>query len=185
MSAPPTGQRGEARRLGRMFVGRLPSKPPGRVHMALDLSVFVAWCSLTALSWGAMPPLLTLAMFVLLLGAVLRTLGNLALYHRWGGRPPRRAATPGVRPVVGRLLDSAPRAYSTDGVADGAVGMVLVDGVRPGAEHRRRRGRALLRPGRRLPPRGRSPGRAQPERLGYSPGCVGGSVLRALHPEGG
>ena len=56
--------------------------------MALDLSVFVAWCSLTALSWGAMPPLLTLAMFVLLLGAVSRTLGNLALYHRWGGGRP-------------------------------------------------------------------------------------------------
>jgi hypothetical protein len=56
--------------------------------MALDLSVFVAWCSLTALSWGTMPLLLTLAMFVLLLGAVLRTLGNLALYHRWKGDRP-------------------------------------------------------------------------------------------------
>ncbi|HZA44143.1 MAG TPA: hypothetical protein VE568_02400 [Rubrobacter sp.] len=88
MSAPPTGWRGDARRLGRMLVGPPPSKPPGRVHMALDLSVFVAWCSLTALSWGAMPPLLTLAMFVLLLGAVLRTLGNLVLYHRWGGGRP-------------------------------------------------------------------------------------------------
>src|SRR5829696_6067375 len=83
MNVPPAGQRGDAwRRLGRLFVGNPPSKPPGRVRMALDLSVFVAWCSLTALSWGAMPPLLTLAMFVLLLGAVLRTLGNLALYHR-------------------------------------------------------------------------------------------------------
>lgn len=89
MSATPTGWRGDARRrLGWMFVGRPPSKPPGRVLMALDLSVFVAWCSLTALSWGTMPLLLTLAMFVLLLGAVLGTLGNLALYHRWGGGRP-------------------------------------------------------------------------------------------------
>lgn len=71
-----------------MLVGSPPSKPPGRVHLALDLSVFVAWCSLTALSWGAIHLLLTLAMFVLLLGAVLRTLGNLALYHRWGGGRP-------------------------------------------------------------------------------------------------
>lgn len=89
MSTPPTGQRRDARLLlGRMFVGRPPSKPPGRVHLALDLLVFVAWCSLTALLWGAMPPLLTLAMFVLFLGAVLRTFGNLALYHRWGGDRP-------------------------------------------------------------------------------------------------
>ena len=56
--------------------------------MALDLSVFVAWCSLTVLTWGAMPMLLTLAMFVLFLGAVFRTLGNLAVYHRWRGDLP-------------------------------------------------------------------------------------------------
>lgn len=71
-----------------MLVGRPPSKPPNRVYVVLDLSVFVAWCSFTALSWGALPLLLTLAMFVLVLGAVLRTLGNLALYHRWGGGRP-------------------------------------------------------------------------------------------------
>lgn len=71
-----------------MFVGRPPNKPPGRVDMALVLLGFVACCVITAFTWGAMPPLLTLASFGLWLSVVLGRLGNLAFYHRWRGARP-------------------------------------------------------------------------------------------------
>ncbi len=71
-----------------MFVGRVSSKPPGRIRVALVLAAFVVWCSVTVLSWGATPPLLDLAFFCGLLAAVLSVLGGLASHHRWkGGRP--------------------------------------------------------------------------------------------------
>ena len=71
-----------------MFVGPSPAKPPGRARVAIVLVAFAVWCSVTALSWGATPALLTLAFFCGLLAAVLSTLGGLASYHRWrGGRP--------------------------------------------------------------------------------------------------
>ena len=71
-----------------MFVGAPPSKPPGRARVTIVLVAFVVWCSVTALSWGATPALLTLAFFCGLLAAVLSMLGSLASYHRWKGDRP-------------------------------------------------------------------------------------------------
>jgi len=71
-----------------MFDGRPPIKPPGRVHVALVLLGFVAFCVITAVTWGAMPPLLTLAFFGLWLSVILGRLGNLASYHCWKGDRP-------------------------------------------------------------------------------------------------
>ena len=89
MSAPNTGQRRDVRGLlSMMFVGRAPSKPPGRIRVALVLVAFVVWCSVTVLSWGATPALLTLAFFCGLLTAVLSVLGGLASHHRWKGDRP-------------------------------------------------------------------------------------------------
>ena len=56
--------------------------------MAIVLVAFAVWCSVTALSWGATPALLTLAFFCGLLAAVLSMLGGLASYHRWKGDRP-------------------------------------------------------------------------------------------------
>ncbi len=85
----PTGQRRSARGLlRRMFVGRPPKKPPGRVGLALTLLGFPVWCSVMLLTWGAMPPLLALAFLGMGLGGVMATLASLAEYHCWrGGRP--------------------------------------------------------------------------------------------------
>ena len=71
-----------------MFVGRRPGKPPGRIRVASVLLAFVVWCFSVAFAWGTMPPLLTLAFFSLLVGAVMGTLGDLASYHRWRGDRP-------------------------------------------------------------------------------------------------
>jgi len=68
-----------------MFVGAPPSKPPGRTRVTIVLAAFVVWCSVTALSWGATPALLTLAFFCGLLAAALSMLEGLASYHRWKG----------------------------------------------------------------------------------------------------
>ncbi len=85
----PTGRRGNARGLlRRIFVGRPPSKPPGRVNLALTLLGFPVWCSVMVLTWGAMPPLVTFAVLGMGLGGVLGTLGSLASYHRWRGERP-------------------------------------------------------------------------------------------------
>ena len=81
-----TGQRRSARGLLRwMFVGRPPKKPPGRVGLALTLVGFPVWCSVMLLTWGATPPLLTLAVLGMGLGGVMATLASLASYHRWRG----------------------------------------------------------------------------------------------------
>lgn len=74
--------------MGRMFVGPLPRKPPGKARVSIVLAAFVVWCSVTALSWGATPTLLTLSFFCGLLAAVLSVLGGLASYHRWKGDRP-------------------------------------------------------------------------------------------------
>jgi hypothetical protein len=71
-----------------MFLGRPPKKPPGRVGLALTLLGFPVWSSVMLLTWGAIPPLLTLALLGMGLGGVMATLASLAEYHRWrGGRP--------------------------------------------------------------------------------------------------
>ena len=71
-----------------MFVGRPPKKPPGRANLALTLLGFPVWCAVMVLTWGAIPPLLTLAVLGMGLGGVMATLASLASYHRWrGGRP--------------------------------------------------------------------------------------------------
>jgi len=56
--------------------------------VTIVLAAFVVWCSVTALSLGATPTLLTLAFFCGLLAAVLSMLGSLASYHRWKGDRP-------------------------------------------------------------------------------------------------
>jgi len=83
--------------------------------------------------------------------------------RRFGGLP-RDGIVPiantrpsGGDPGVPRPHDEGCAGHTTDGAADGAVGMALVGGVRPGAVRRRRR--ALLRTGRRTPPRGPPAGR--------------------------
>lgn len=86
MSTPTTGQQRNAQGLlRRMFVGRPPKKPPGRVGLALTLLGFPVWSSVMLLTWGAIPPLLTLAFLSMGLGGVMATLASLASYHRWRG----------------------------------------------------------------------------------------------------
>jgi peptidoglycan/LPS O-acetylase OafA/YrhL len=80
--------RGTVGRLLRQIVEPPPTKPPGTARVTIVLVAFVVWCSVTALSWGATPALLTLAFFCGLLAAVLSMLGGLASYHRWKGDRP-------------------------------------------------------------------------------------------------
>lgn len=82
----PTGQGRDVRGLlRRMFVGRPPNKPPGRVNLALTLLGFPVWCSVMILTWGAIPPLMTLAVIGMGLSGVMATLASLAWYHHWRG----------------------------------------------------------------------------------------------------
>ena len=89
MSVAPPGQEKNVRGLlRRMFVRRPPKKPPGRVNLALTLLGFPVWSSVMLLTWGAIPPLLTLAVLGMGLGGVMATLASLASYHRWRGERP-------------------------------------------------------------------------------------------------
>ena len=84
MSATPTGQRGDARRLLRRIVGRPPEKPPGKVSSTIFLLGFVAWFFPAVLSWWGGPSLSDLATACFVLGVFLFSPVNPA--HRlWGG----------------------------------------------------------------------------------------------------